>query len=242
MIRGFKNGCATALLTLALLSAAPSPASAQFGGFFGGGDGLGDIAGILGDILEQAETIATAAEFIVANGNFGELAPILPELERTLQLLQQAEDLSFNLETVLTDFEQVFPEDFEALDLFATVSSITNVNRTTREAIERSLEVGANTVQGQLPAAIRTETVRAVGTVGGPTAALQALVNLQAEQISQFSQLQTLLVTQSRLLGLEQAEKSNARERARRLRELDDPTSFIVEDPEPTQFGLDLLN
>ncbi len=241
MIRGFKKGCATALLTLSLLSGSLSPASAQFGGFFGGG-GLGDITGILGDILEQAETIATAAEVIVANGDFGQLAPILPELERTLQLLQQAEDLSFNLETVLTDFEQVFPEDFEALDLFATVSSITNVNRTTREAIERSLEIGANTVQGQLPAAIRTEAVRAVGTVGGPTAALQALVNLQAEQISQFSQLQTLLVTQSRLLGLGQAEKSNARERARRLRELDDPTSFIVEDPEPTQFGLDLLN
>ena len=241
MIRGFKNGCATALLTLALLSAAPSPASAQLGGFFGGG-GLGDIAGILGDILEQAETIATAAEFIVANGDFGELAPILPELERTLQLLQQAEHLSFNLETVFTDFEQVFPEDFEALDLFATVSSINTVNRTTREAIERSLEIGVNTVQGQLPVAIRAEAARTVGTVGGPTAALQALVNLQAEQISQFSQLQTLLVTQSRLLGLEQAEKSNARERARRLRELDDPTSFIVEDPEPTQFGLDLLN
>ena len=108
MIRGFKKGCATALLTLSLLSVPPSPASAQFGGFFGGG-GLGDIAGILGDILEQAETIATAAEFIVANGDFGELAPILPELERTLQLLQQAEDLSFNLETVLTDFEEVFP-------------------------------------------------------------------------------------------------------------------------------------
>ncbi len=242
MIRGFKKGCATALLTLSLLSVPPSPASAQFGGFFGGGDGLGDIAGILGDILEQAETIATAAEVIVANGDFGQLAPILPELERTLQLLQQAEDLSFNLETVLTDFEEVFPEDFGALDLFATVDTITNVNRTTREAIERSLEVGANTVQGQLPAAIRTEAVRAVGTVGGPTAALQALVNLQAEQISQFSQLQTLLVTQSRLLGLGQAEKSNARERSRRLRELDDPTSFIVEDPEPTQFGLDLLN
>ena len=104
------------------------------------------------------------------------------------------------------------------------------------------MEVGANAIQGQLPAAIRTEAARAVGTVGGPTAALQALVNLQAEQISQFSQLQTLLVTQSRLLGLGQAEKSNARERSRRLRELDDPTSFIVEDPEPTQFGLDLLN
>jgi len=240
MIRGFKKSFTTASLTLALLSGAPSPASAQFGGFFGGG--LGDIAGILGDILEQAETIANSAEFIVANGEFGQLAPILPELERTLQLLEQADALSFNLKAVLSDFQDVFPEDFKALDLFATVDSINTVSRTTREAIERSLEIGANTVQGQLPAAIRTEIVRAVGTVGGPTAALQALVNLQAEQISQFSQLQTLLVTQSRLLGLEQAKKSNARERSRRLRELDDPTNFIVEDPEPTQFGLDLLN
>lgn len=241
MIRGFKKGYATSLLTLTLLSGTPSPGTAQFGDVFGGG-GFGDIAGILGDILEQAQTIATSAEVIVANGNFGELAPILPELERTLQLLEQTDALSFNLETVLIDFEEVFPEDFEALDLFATVSSINTVNSTTREAIERSLEIGANAVQGQLPAAIRTETVRAVGTVGGPTVALQALVNLQAEQIGQFSQLQTLLVTQSRLLGLGQAEKSNARERARRLRELDDPTSFIVKDPEPTQFGLDLLN
>jgi len=241
MMSGFKKSCATALLTLSLVTVSPSPASAQFGGLLGD-DGLGGVATILTDILDQAETIATAAQEIVANGDFADLTPILPEVQRALELLEQAEALSFTLETVLADFETVFPEDFNDLDLFQTIDSINNVNDTTREAVERSLEIGASAIQDQLPAAIRTEGIRAVGTIGGPAAALQSLVNLQAEQLSQFSKLQTLLVTQSRLIGLEQAEKSNARERSRRLRELDDPTSFIVEDPEPTQFGLDLLN
>ena len=236
MIFDIKKTGMTALVALSLLCTSPVPTSAQFGGLFGGG-GLGDIAGILGDILDQAETIATAAETIVANGEFGDLAPLLPEIQQVLELLEQAETLSFNVETVLADFEEIFPEDFDDFDLFETVTSINGANDTTRETVERVLELGANAVQSQLPTTIRTEAIRAVGTAAGPAAALQALVNLQSEQIGQFSRLQTLLVSQSRVLGLQATETENARKRARRLREIDDPTSFIVEEPADVLFG-----
>lgn len=223
----------TALVALSLLCTSPAPTSAQF---FGGG-GLGDIAGILGDILDQAETIATAAETIVANGDFGDLAPLLPEIQQVLELLEQAETLSFNVETVLADFEEIFPENFDDFDLFETVTSINGANETTRETVERVLELGANAVQSQLPTTIRTEAIRTVGTVAGPAAALQAIVNLQSEQIGQFSRLQTLLVSQSRVLGLQATETENARKRSRRIRELDDPTVFATDEPVGVLFG-----
>ena len=93
-----------------------------------------------------------------------------------------------------------------------------------------------------LPTTIRTEAIRTVGTVAGPAAALQALVNLQSEQIGQFSRLQTLLVSQSRVLGLQATETENARKRSRRLRELDDPTVFATDEPQGIELGLELLD
>ncbi len=231
----------TALVAMSLLCTSPAPASAQFGGLLGG-DGLGDLTDILGDILDQAETIATAAEQIVASGAFNDLAPLLPELQKAIELLEQAETISFNVQTVLDDFEAVFPEDFDDFDLAATVKSIDDVSDTTREAVERALEIGADTVQSQLPTIIRTEATRAVGAAAGPAAALQALVQLQSDQIGQFSKLQTLLVTQTRILGLQASEAETARKRARRIRELDDPTLFATDEPVDIELGLELLN
>lgn len=227
----------TALVALSLLCTSPAPTSAQFGGF---GDGIGDLANILGDILDQAETIATAAETIVASGAFDELAPLLPELQQAIELLEQAETISFNVQTVLDDFEAVFPEDFDDFDLAETIDSIDNVSDTTREAVERALEIGADAVQDQLPTIVRTEATRAVGAAGGPAAALQALVQLQSDQIGQFSKLQTLLVTQSRILGLQASEAETARKRAKRIRELDDPTVFATDEPVDILFGSSL--
>lgn len=240
MIFGAKKSALTALIAMSLLSTSPTQVSAQIGQLFGGDD-LGNVVDVLDDILDQAEAIATAAETIIASGAFEDLAPLLPEIQQALELLEQAETLSFNVETVLADFEEIFPEDFDDIDLFGAVSSINNVNETTRETVERMLELGANAVQSQLPTVVRTEAIRTVGTVGGPTAALQALVNLQSEQIGQFSRLQTLLVSQSRVLGLQATKSETARKRSKRLRELDDPTVFATEEPQGIELGLELL-
>ena len=230
-----RKSCIASLLAASLVTTAPMTASAQF---LGGAD----PTDILTDILEQAEIIAAAAEQIVENGEFGNLAPLLPEIEQVLTLLEQAQTISFNVNNVIDEFNEIFPENFDAFDLAQTVASIDGVNATTRENIQRVLELGASAVQSQLPTAIRTESIRAVGAAAGPAAALQAMVQLQAEQIGQFSRLQTLLATQARVQGLKASEVETARKRAQRLRELDDPTSFIVENPADIELGLDLLN
>jgi conjugal transfer/entry exclusion protein len=219
------------MMAVALVSA--RPAASQ---------DLGDILGVLEGILDNAEGILTAAEQIVEPGVFADLIPLVDDIQQVQDLLNQAQALSFNLDNVLDEFAEVFPEDFGDFDLAQTVLSINQVNAAGREAIERALELQAETVEKQLPSTIRVQGLRTIGAVGGPLAALQAMVQLQAEQFNQFNRLQTLLASQSRLKGLESAERSNAQDRARRLRELDDPTSFIVEDPEPIQLGVDLVN
>ncbi len=239
MIFDIKKIGMTAMIALSLLCTSPTQLSAQF---FGGGGGIGRLANILRDILDQAETIADAAQTIIENGNFGDLAPLVPEIQQVLQLLDQAETISFNVETVIADFEEIFPENFNDFDLFETVTSINDANESTRESIERALEIGANAVQSQLPTTIRTEAIRTVGTAAGPAAALQAIVNLQSEQIGQFSRLQTLLVSQGRVLSLQATETETARKRSRRLRELDDPTVFATDEPQGIELGLDLLD
>lgn len=228
MIFNMKKIGISALVAISLLCASPMQASAA---------SLGDIVDVLDDILDQAETIADAAEAIIENGNFEDLAPLVADAQQIIDLLEQVETISFNVETVLDDFEEVFPDNFDEFDIFETVTSINTANESTRESVERVLELGASTVQDQLTTSVRTQAIRSVGTVAGPAAALQALVNLQSEQIGQLSSLQTLLVAQSRILGLQATQTENARKRAIRLREIDDPTVFATDEPIDILFG-----
>jgi len=230
-----KKTAMTALATIWLCTA--PPASAQFSS---DAAFLLEIIAVLGTILTESQQVAAATERFIEDGDFGALLPLLDDIEGLQQLLDQAELLSFEVNNVIDDFDAVFAGDFDDFDLAQTVQSIDLINDTTRESVERLLEQGAATVESQRPTAARVASVTGIGAVSSPAASLQSLVQLQAEQIGQISRLQTVLVTQGRVLGLQAAEVADAKKRAKRLLELDDPTVFATDEPVGVRIGSEL--
>ena len=218
-----------ASITLALAA----PACAQFGGIVydptNYGQNVLTAARALQQINNQIKQIQNQAQSLInqarnlTNLPTTILAPIQQDIDRTRQLLTQAQQIAYNVQNI----DQVFTQRYPSGSLAATSSGTLVTNAQTRwtdalAAFQDTLRTGA-TVVGNIDGT-RNQTGTIVTASQGASGALQAAQagnQLIALETRQIADLTALVAAQSRAAAIESAraasDESQGREQTSRF-------------------------
>lgn len=203
-------GCAsTGLLAL------HRPAFALFGG---GSVNLGPLIIVMKEILALTTDIKGLTEQVAIPIDLAGLASAMDALRAVQERLQLLQTIGWKLEQVNTSFDNLFPENMKDMTFLEAVGLGRRWINTIRQTTRHAMQVQAQAAEAMEWDQTQTQLILAASTGGGPATALQAANQLNAVQIRQMSQLQSLMATQSRLLSTKIAEENQMKERAERLR------------------------
>jgi P-type conjugative transfer protein TrbJ len=170
-------------------------------------------------LQNQAQSLMNEAKNLTSL-DFSALSELKSALSATNQLIQQAQGLAFSVQQMETQFQQLYPESFNA-----TVSSAQMVldarKRWTHslDALRTATKVQSQAVQNfASDESTLTDLVNRSQSAVGALQATQATNQLLALQARQSIQTQQLQITQDRATALEQARQVAVQERAREVR------------------------
>ena len=166
-------------------------------------------------LQNQAQSLVNQARNLTTLP-YSALASLQSQLQRTRALIDQAQQLAFNVEAIETAFKAAYrPADLAASDQALTADAQTRW-ATSVAAFKDALKIQAGVV-GNLDGA-RQEMgalVSASQSASGALQAAQAGNQLLALQSQQLSDLTTLLAAQGRAQTLEAAQRAAAQDQAR---------------------------
>lgn len=154
-----------------------------------------------------------------------------PELSRSIsasrQLLQQAEGLRQNAQTITEDLRALYPEDTAGYDFDALLSQSDRWLAESRASTEVLMALGAAASSDGLDEAERSISRALAASAGaeGQTSAEQATTQAVGVLSAQLAQLQALQAAQARALATERLERIAREERARDIRRRAFPAS-----------------
>ncbi len=208
--------------------------------FGGGGGGIGGALGVLKELLTNAQRQLGSLQQILRGADLTGAGNVIAELQKIRDLFGQIQAIGYQIQTVATQFDALFPEDFADLEpaevLGFTARWITNARNTLRHA----MQIHAEVVESQLWTETQTQLLLATSKTGGPNVTLQSMAELQAVQVQQLSRLQGLIAAQARMFATRLAEEEAIKQRAAALRAGAERDSFISRDPPPIRLGSDL--
>lgn len=153
-----------------------------------------------------------------------------PELSQSINdardLLQQAQGIRQNIETIAGDMRELYPEDLSALDLDRLLGQSDRWLAESRDSVEtlmRASAQGAESLSGSQRAMDRA--LQASASAQGQTAAAQASTQAIGVLSAQLAQIEALQVAQARALAAERLERIAREERAREVQRRAFPTS-----------------
>jgi P-type conjugative transfer protein TrbJ len=156
-----------------------------------------------------------------------ELSPELSaSIRRARDLLQQAEGLRQNAETIGDDLRELYPEDTASFDIDRLLRHSDRWLAESRDSVEALMTVSASASSDGLDDAdsAMRRALQASANAEGQTSAEQATTQAIGVLSAQIAQLQALQAAQARALATERLERVAREERARELRRRAFPT------------------
>ena len=226
------NGLAggLALAVAGVVATAPVPAQAQFGGIVYDPSNYAQnvltAARTLEQINNQITSLQNEAQMLInqaknlASLPYSSLQALQQNVQRTQQLLAQAQNIAFDVQSI----DQLFRQDYGNLSLNATDQQLITDARSRWEntvgGLQDAMRVQAGVVSNI--DANRAEMSALVGESQGATGALQATQagnQLLALQSQQLSDLIAVISSNGRAGALSEAERATAAEQGRIQRE-----------------------
>ena len=162
--------------------------------------GLEQIQALRDQLTQQAQMIARLG--IDVTGPLGEIAA------EATGLLKQAQGLGYQALDLSKSFADLYPADLAGLSPKDLAAKLLAWSQASRQTLQEAMAVQSQIARAQ-PAtaeAVRAAVAASQGAAG-QTAAVQATNQLLAALSSQFTQLQTLLITQARQVETFEAER-----------------------------------
>jgi len=149
--------------------------------------------------------------------NYSSLTGITGDLQQIGNLINQAQGISFNVQSVESMYTHYYPQSYgSGANIPQLVSDAQTRWQTARSAFQQTM-----LVQSQIAQTVQSDTAKLVGLVNasqgavGSLQAQQATNQLLALAIKQQLQIQTLLATQGRSQALNEANEAEAEEEGR---------------------------
>jgi len=166
-------------------------------------------------LQNEAEMLINQAEDL-ANLDYSSLAELKRILERIDALLQEGDDITYEVEESTRRYEETFPESYEDLSNDEIVVHATHQWQLSRRAFGNAIRMQSAIVTSIAESkdtlgALVEESQRASGNLS----AVQAGNQLVALSVEQQMQMQTLMVAQYRMIAVEEARRSAIEEQAR---------------------------
>lgn len=226
--RLFITACALAL------SLASSPASAQWVVIDPANlaQSITQVTHMISQINNQIEQIRQQAQMLERLG-----LEMSPELSASIQnardLLQEAEGLQQNAQSIAGDMRDLYPEDIERFDLDRLLGQSDRWLQESRDSMETLMSVSASASSDGLSDADRamSRALQASANAQGQTSAEQATAQSIGVLSTQLAQLQALQAAQGRALAAERLERIAREERSREIRR----RAFPTEVDQPSQ-------
>lgn len=164
---------------------------------------------------------------------------LAPELSQSIgaarQLLQQAQGIRQNLNTITQDMRSLYPEDMHGLDLDGLLRQSDRWVDQSRASVETLMQASAASTD-QLGDAQSTmqRALDASAGAEGQTSAIQASTQAIGVLSAQVAQLQQLQAAEARALASERLEQLAREARAREVRRQAFPTQ-VTSDAPPAQ-------
>ena len=219
--RLFLTACALAL------TLASTPASAQLTVIDPANlaQSIAQVTHMISQINNQIEQIRQQAQMLERLG-----LEMSPELSASIQsarsLLQEAEGLQQNAETIAGDMRELYPEDITQLDLNSLLHQSDRWLEESRDSMEALMTIGAAASSDGLEDAdgAMSRALSSSANAQGQTSAEQATTQAIGVLSSQLAQLQALQSAQARAIATERLERIAREERSREIRRRAFPT------------------
>lgn len=183
------------------------------------------VTHMISQINNQIEQIRQQAQMLRSLG-----LDLSPELSASIRgardLLQQAEGLRQNAETIADDLRDLYPEDTANFDIERLLGQSDRWLAESRDSVEALMAVGASASSAGLDDAegAMRRALQASASAEGQTSAEQATTQAIGVLSAQIAQLQALQAAQARALATERLERIAREERARQVRRRAFPT------------------
>jgi type IV secretion system protein TrbJ len=224
-----KSRSLRALAAVAITAASPlvlpTPAAAQWAVIDASNltQNVLQAARMLEQINNQIQSLQNEATMLqnmarnLASLNFSSLGAMTSDLQQISNLMNQAQGISFDVQSVETIFKQRYPQQYGAGTSIAQLVADARARwQDARSAFQQTMMV-----QAQIAQTVQTDTgklsdlVNASQEAVGALQAQQATNQLLALSIKQQLQVQTLLAAQGRAEALNDANKAEAEEEGR---------------------------
>lgn len=183
------------------------------------------VTHMISQINNQIEQIRQQAQMLKSLG-----LELSPELSASIRgardLLQQAEGLRQNAETIADDLRELYPEDTANFDIERLLGQSDRWLAESRDSVESLMAVSASASSEGLDDAdsAMRRALQASANAEGQTSAAQATTQAIGVLSAQIAQLQALQAAQARALATERLERIAREERSREVRRRAFPT------------------
>ena len=137
--------------------------------------------------------------------------PLLTINAQATQLLQQAQGIGYNSQSVAQQYNQVYPATMQGMSFAQIIQALTTWQTNSRQTLQEAMATQNQIVQAQTVTANAVSgAVAASQGAAGQTGAIQATNQLLAALSTQLTQLQTILITQARAAQTAEAQAQAA--------------------------------
>jgi P-type conjugative transfer protein TrbJ len=134
-------------------------------------------------------------------------APLRAIDAQATQLLQSAQGIGYNSQTVAQQYQQTYPTSMQGASFAQITAALAAWRTSSSQTLQAAMATQNQVVQAQpVTAGAVRGAVAASQTAAGETGAIQATNQLLAALSTQLTQLQTILITQARAAQIAQAQ------------------------------------
>ena len=180
----------------------------------------------LQQLNNQLESLANEARMLSSLN-----LQLAPELAQSIgaarELLAQARGVRQNLDSIVADMRELYPEDLRQIDLDALLTQSDRWLQESRASVETLMQASASGVEAlEDSETAMGRALAASAAAGGQTSATQASTQALGVLSAQLAQLQALQAAQARALAAERLERIAREERSREIRRRAFPTEI----------------
>ncbi len=219
-IHSVRANLVAAVLAIAAPFAIPTPASAQWAVIDASNlaQNVLQAARLLQQINNQIQSLQNEANMLQSEAknltslNFSSLSGITSDLQQISSLMNQAEGISFNVQSVQAAFQQLYPQSYSSgTGISQLLSDAQSRWQNARNAFQQTM-----TVQSLIAQTVQSDSTKLANLVNASQGAVgnlqvgQATNQLLALSIKQQLQIQTLMTAQGRAEALNDANEAEA--------------------------------
>ena len=196
----FATTALAAVISLAVTATAPQPAHAQMTVIDPSAiaQSVRQVSQQLQQIQQLQAQLTNQAAMLQKLGT-NVTGPLQTITSQATQLLQQAQGIGYNSQNLSQQYQQLYPANMQGMSFAQITQALANWQTNSRQTLQQAMATQNQIVQAQPATANAVNgAVAASQGAAGQTAAIQATNQLLAALSAQLTQLQNILITQSR--------------------------------------------